>query len=183
MEVVAPAGVLHGTRGRRVSARTITNRLLRVSGLKRCVGCKLVLPDDTFASNRANPDGRSKACRDCDGSRLAMRTDGNERHARWRRENRESYLAWGRRNAANRRARLRNAFVESVDAAVLLERDAGICGICGGDVDPEAFDVDHIRPLCQGGEHSYANTRVAHPHCNRSRGGILGAALTNNQEA
>lgn len=42
---------------------------------------------------------------------------------------------------------------------------------------------DHIVPLAEGGEHSYANVQVAHVFCNRSKGGRLGAAITNAKEA
>ena len=61
------------------------------------------------------------------------------------------------------------AFVEEVYPLVVLERDDGICGICGEDVDPFDFHVDHIIPLSRGGEHSYANTQPAHPFCNLSK--------------
>lgn len=68
---------------------------------------------------------------------------------------------------------------------VVLEMDDRVCGICGEDVDPFDFHVDHIIPLAEGGEHSYANVQVAHPSCNTSkrhtlpwlyeREGVLGA--------
>lgn len=57
-------------------------------------------------------------------------------------------------------------FVEHVEPFILLEMDDGICGICGEDVDPLNFHVDHIIPISRGGEHSYANAQVAHPVCN-----------------
>jgi 5-methylcytosine-specific restriction endonuclease McrA len=71
---------------------------------------------------------------------------------------------------ARRRARKRAAFVEDVHSLVVLERDDGVCGICGGDVDPMNFDVDHVVPLARGGEHSYANVQAAHPPCNTRKG-------------
>lgn len=67
------------------------------------------------------------------------------------------------------RARKVAAYMEDVHPLVLLERDDGICGICGHDVDPMAYDIDHIVPLSRGGEHSYANTQVAHPLCNKRK--------------
>lgn len=182
MEIVAPGGVLHGSRGRMVTARTITSRLLRISGLKRCYGCKLVLPEDAFVSNRSNRDGLSNACAECNGGRPAP-ADANAKHARWRAAHPATYRAWAVRNAAKRRARLRGVHVEDVDPRALFERDEGLCGICGDPVDRERFDVDHIVPLAQGGEHSYANTQIAHVFCNRSKGGVLGAAITNAKEA
>jgi 5-methylcytosine-specific restriction endonuclease McrA len=64
------------------------------------------------------------------------------------------------------RARNRNAFVETVDPLVVLERGDNVCGICGGDVDPGDFHIDHIVPLARGGLHNYENTQPAHPRCN-----------------
>lgn len=51
----------------------------------------------------------------------------------------------------------------------VLEMDDGICGICGSDVDPFDFHVDHVIPMSRGGEHGYANTQVAHPLCNKRK--------------
>lgn len=74
-----------------------------------------------------------------------------------------------RRYGRKRRALRSSSFVEHVDNLILLERDDGFCGICGRDVDPLLFEVDHIVPLSRGGEHSYENTQIAHPFCNRSK--------------
>jgi len=76
-----------------------------------------------------------------------------------------------------RRARLRGQFVEDVDPGVLYDRDGGVCGICGGPVDPYDFHVDHIVPIARGGEHSYANTQLAHPRCNRLKSDKLPEAV------
>ena len=59
--------------------------------------------------------------------------------------------------------------VEVVDPRVLFERDDGKCHICSEPVDPDRWDVDHIVPIKAGGVHSYANTAVSHPSCNRSK--------------
>jgi 5-methylcytosine-specific restriction endonuclease McrA len=40
-------------------------------------------------------------------------------------------------------------------------------------MDRENFHVDHIVPICKGGEHTYANVQPAHPICNISKGGAL----------
>lgn len=66
--------------------------------------------------------------------------------------------------------KLSKGFIEDVHPLIVIERADGVCGICGGDVDPLNFHVDHIVPLSKGGEHSYANTQAAHPHCNISKG-------------
>lgn len=89
----------------------------------------------------------------------------------WRARNPAKARAQARRGAKVRRARLMGAAVrEVVDPAVLWERDGGICGICGRPATADAFDVDHIIPLSKGGDHSYSNTQVSHPTCNRQKG-------------
>jgi hypothetical protein len=91
----------------------------------------------------------------------------------WQKAHPDAVKAIHRRKAHRRRLRRQDAFVEDVDPLVLLERDDGACGICGADVDPLNFHVDHIVPLARGGEHSYANAQVAHPACNARKGARL----------
>lgn len=66
--------------------------------------------------------------------------------------------------------------VDEVDIRALIERDGGCCQICSAPVDltAKATDslgatVDHIIPLSLGGEHSYANTQLAHFFCNTGK--------------
>lgn len=67
-------------------------------------------------------------------------------------------------------ARKAGQHVEDVDRLVVLERDDGMCGICGEDVDPLNFHVDHVHALADGGLHAYFNVQVAHPACNIAKG-------------
>jgi len=67
---------------------------------------------------------------------------------------------------ARRRALKRGAFVEPISRAVVFDRDAGRCHLCGKKVDPKHWHLDHIVPLSQGGEHSYKNVAVSCPTCN-----------------
>lgn len=85
-----------------------------------------------------------------------------ERSRLWHKQNRDRHNELNR----NYRARRRGQFVETVVPLVVLERDDGVCGICGGDVDPFDFHVDHKVPISRGGLHSYDNVHVAHPMCN-----------------
>lgn len=76
------------------------------------------------------------------------------------------------------RARLRAAWVESVDPTMVFERDGWRCHLCGrrtprrlrGTLDDRAPELDHIIPLARGGEHSYANTACACRACNMAKG-------------
>lgn len=61
--------------------------------------------------------------------------------------------------------------IESVSRLAVLEANDGVCAICGRDVDPTRFHVDHILPLSAGGWHGYDNVQLAHPFCNISKGG------------
>jgi len=95
----------------------------------------------------------------------------------WREYHRAWQRAWAKANPEVRRVRrlkrkrrLRAVFVEEVLPLVVLERDDGVCGICGDDVDPLDFHLDHVLPLAMGGLHAYFNVQVAHPFCNRSKG-------------
>jgi 5-methylcytosine-specific restriction endonuclease McrA len=53
---------------------------------------------------------------------------------------------------------------------VIIERDGYVCGICGGDVDLDDVDIDHITPVNHGGPSTPENLRVTHSSCNRRRG-------------
>ncbi len=93
--------------------------------------------------------------------------------ARYEAKNRQAINARALVKNERRRARKMGLFVEDVYPLVLLEMDDGVCGICGEDVDPLDFHVDHVIPLARGGEHSYANTQAAHPACNLSKNARL----------
>lgn len=77
------------------------------------------------------------------------------------------------------------AFVEDIELSVLFERDKGLCGLCRRKVNPKlkyphrgSASIDHIIPFSKGGEHSYANTQLAHFGCNGSKGaGAVGEQL------
>jgi|SRR6187549_89156 len=77
---------------------------------------------------------------------------------------------------ARRQMILRTQMVETVDPLIVFERDKWICQLCNDPVDPKipgrermGASLDHITPLSVGGEHSYANTQLAHLHCNSSK--------------
>jgi 5-methylcytosine-specific restriction endonuclease McrA len=129
-------------------------------------------PDRARARDRArNPEKkRAKDRRYREGLSEAGRARLRENYRRWLERHPDEARDASRSHAAAHAARKREAFVEFVHPLVVLERHDGTCGICGEDVDPFCFEVDHIRPLVRGGAHSYANTQPAHPLCNRSKG-------------
>lgn len=112
---------------------------------------------------------------------------GNERQREWREANpeahRESVKAWVRDNPETSREQKQRMAARRAAAGqpqpgspqweaerlIVLERDDGVCGICGGDVDPLAFTIDHIIPIARGGPHEMANLQLAHKLCNNRK--------------
>lgn len=79
-----------------------------------------------------------------------------------------------------RRIRRGDATVESFDPREVYDRDGWACGLCGEPVNPEAKypdpmcpSLDHVIPLVAGGEHSRANTQLAHWYCNVRKGASM----------
>jgi 5-methylcytosine-specific restriction endonuclease McrA len=69
-------------------------------------------------------------------------------------------------DAARRRARKRDAFVEDVPFDFILQRDLGVCGICQQQILDADIHLDHIVPLAAGGRHERSNVQLAHAACN-----------------
>jgi 5-methylcytosine-specific restriction endonuclease McrA len=57
--------------------------------------------------------------------------------------------------------------------AAIIDRDGYWCGLCGGAVEPDDVDVDHVLPFSKGGAAIPENLRVTHSSCNRKRGNRL----------
>lgn len=124
-------------------------------------------PEERRAENRARYE------KDIEKSR-AQRREWQAANAEERKKYMRAYYEANRSRFGDYRdsrfQRIKDQFVEEVHGLVLLERHDGLCGICGEDVDPLDFHIDHVVPLIRGGEHSYANTQPAHPLCNRRKG-------------
>lgn len=83
---------------------------------------------------------------------------------------------------AKRRAKIERVLVDKdISLYKLYKRDHGICYLCGGRCDWNDKEVredgttvvgynypsiDHVIPLAKGGEHSWANVKLAHVICN-----------------
>lgn len=176
--------------GVNLSARALAHReqkAFRAEGKQRCITCRRVKPLEDFYRNKAQPTGWSQRCKQCDVAVTIARQRADPRTyaARldaWRERNPERAAANSRKGTSARRARIREAFVEQIDSFVVYDRDEGICGICQESVPRDHFDVDHVVPLALGGEHSYANVRLTHVSCNRSRGRVTGLLCSNRKE-
>jgi 5-methylcytosine-specific restriction endonuclease McrA len=149
-------------------ADTTLRRICRLCGEEKLLG--------EFGREKYARWGRGYRCRACI----------TDKTAQWRKDNPEHYRTMGREHMRRlaevqpdamaaatftRNARARGAeIVELVVPLVVLERDDGVCGICGEDVDPFHFTIDHIVACRDGGEHSYANVQLAHNACNIRKG-------------
>lgn len=150
--------------------------------MKTCRKCQASKGLSEFSLSRRTPDGRHAWCKECFAVYYAenraayaernrkWRDRNRERHAenhrRWREANKERVLYHAMNTKHKRRAQMNG---QKVDLLVLLERHDGICGICGQDVDPMRFEVDHAIPLSRGGAHAYWNCGPAHPDCNNRK--------------
>lgn len=137
--------------------------------MRKCKRCGEEKALAMFTTCRGRP---TFACRAC----------SVEKAREWVADNRERYDARCRilraENALGREvdrpktvSRKKGAIeVEDISPLILLERDDGVCGICGEDVDPFKCEVDHIVAVLDGGPHTYENTQIAHRSCNARKG-------------
>jgi len=100
------------------------------------------------------------------------KAEKDRKNREWREKNPERWRLLVDTGLAKRRVLARES-VERIVPLVILERDDGVCGICGGDVDPQDFHIDHIVPVSKGGTHTYDNVQVAHPSCNSRKSAKL----------
>lgn len=52
----------------------------------------------------------------------------------------------------------------------IAKRDNHICHVCYTHVDRHELSLDHVVPITLGGDHTRANSRIAHRDCNWARG-------------
>jgi hypothetical protein len=85
----------------------------------------------------------------------------------WRLNNPEKCRTYVR----NRRARIRNCQGSHTDEDVanIYKLQKGKCAGCNKPLG-DKYDVDHIKPLIQGGENNPRNLQLMHAYCNRSKG-------------
>jgi 5-methylcytosine-specific restriction endonuclease McrA len=137
-------------------------------------------------ANKAKIAARKKAYREAHKAKMAAREKAfaaanKVKIAAYQKAYQKAYRVDNKERLADiqarRRARKRRGMAEKISRAVVFERDAGICHICGKKVDPNRWHLEHIVPLSKGGEHSYRNVAVSHPECNLSKGTKSGSQL------
>lgn len=157
--------------GQRTCGRKCGEQLRRT--ITGTLSCKPKPPPKVYTCTVCGREIRNSAARTVCGAeckRAHARAYSNARYQQYK----PNLLV----TAHRRHARLKQQYVEDVDLAVLYERDRGRCGVCRkrvpplgstGKRDPRMGSIDHVVPISQGGEHSYANTRLTHYRCNLVR--------------
>ena len=187
----------HWKRWKRYGSPTARRRGQVVDGKRICPHCKV---DKALSDYTPNTGGRCRRCcadtsnewrkRNPEKLPKTPTTDGvcdccggafraNKRRCRYC--SRKCFLAYKNRanwkHGARRRARMKNALVETFEYSVIFERDNWTCGICEKQIeanlawpDPMSPSVDHIIPLARGGMHERINVQAAHLGCNLRKG-------------
>jgi 5-methylcytosine-specific restriction endonuclease McrA len=103
---------------------------------------------------------------------LANKDRVAERSRAWRERNPERYRQMQCDAAARRRARKLgpDGTIEKIDRQAIWERDGRICGLCAQPVRFQVMELDHIKPLARGGQHTVSNVQPTHRRCNRRKG-------------
>ena len=149
-----------------------------------------LLAQDTARRRAAGVAPRAERVRVIDAD-LGTAAYNKEAKQRYRDRNPERYRELNRLSAERHRARTpgegaqqqaiyrqcgirwrateRAVWVEPIVPLVVYELADGICGLCGGDVPPDKYEIDHVLSLLGGGEHSYENVQLSHVSCNRRK--------------
>lgn len=55
----------------------------------------------------------------------------------------------------------------------IAERDRWTCHVCNvGYIPNDPWEVDHVKPISQGGTNHVGNLALTHASCNRDKGGL-----------
>jgi 5-methylcytosine-specific restriction endonuclease McrA len=83
-----------------------------------------------------------------------------------------------------RRARKLGVQREPYTVVEIADRDGWVCSICTEDIDSAlaypaemSRSIDHIVPLCEGGDDIRTNVAIAHLLCNKRKGRSLIATV------
>lgn len=125
---------------------------------KRCSKCKEVKPASEFPPSTPGntKDGLYAWCHKCCAENTRVQYAKNP----------DRFKDYN----AKRRARKKEVTVEPVSRYLVWLKAFRKCHICNKVVGFYAMHLDHVVPLCKGGEHSYANCRPAHAPCNLKKG-------------
>ncbi len=157
--------------------------------MRLCKKCGEEKPLECF--NKSGwKDSRRWECTECEGSRKREHYQQNPEPYKTRANNqrvnnpnlkKEEYT----RNSGSYKARARARQLRikgtisdrGISVNALLKRDGSICYLCDEEVDMEAkyphrlsATIEHVYPISKGGTNTWDNVKLAHAHCNRSKG-------------
>jgi 5-methylcytosine-specific restriction endonuclease McrA len=149
---------------------------------KVCNECKEDKPLELFHRRKNGRYGRHSRCAECVNAKIneynrnkyrdneEFRRKKLERTSSYKKNNPDKVRSWWRKY----RTKKREAWVEDVYDELVYARCGWVCMLCGERVDPKITgemgkSLDHIIPISRGGEHSYANTQLAHLVCNKRK--------------
>lgn len=122
-----------------------------------CRDCGETKPGLEFYRNNTRKDGFSPYCIACVSATRTTWNINNPLKVR---------AAHARYQARKRGAKLGQP---PLDIAEIIERDEGICHLCGDPIDDDKWTLDHLIPISKGGIHAKNNVALAHLSCNSRR--------------
>lgn len=160
-----------------------------VSGYKeniiniRCLDCGEIITRKGRSLFNSND---RLVCRNCNNNRIEYKhicEDCGEEFTSFSKNHSLCNRCSRRRNNRELKDRLKNMnrIDRNISLHKLIQRDKGICKICGRQVDINDYyytdegyfiagenypSIDHIIPLAKGGTHTWDNVQLAHRHCN-----------------
>lgn len=165
----------------------------RTGRQSRCKDCTRAASSANYEKHRFAEHGDRTKCANC-GKELkhqgaqycsaepcrkaqAVSPEAIAKRKRWFAENLDLRREYNRRSHIKRKRLLENAATDDVTWTGVMERDHWICQICGERIDsdikspdPMSPSWDHIVPLSEGGDHTWANLQAAHFGCNARKG-------------
>lgn len=170
-------------------SRLVENRLHTATNRKPCLACFKPVPvgKKRFCSHECQHFNSmllklpktvmARKCQECHSDAHFRQRYCSTKCRQKAQRRTETYKAHQRAASRRRRARKRKAHNETVYLEVIAQRDKYKCHICRKHVkmnldntDKYSPTMDHLIPLSFGGDHTYANIRLAHRTCNSSKG-------------
>lgn len=137
-------------------------------GVKECMECLKALPMSDFSPSSRGIAGRSAYCKPCQNIRAKRRPrEEVNAYARQWREGNSTWAAQHRNHQQKRRQVKAQGVSDEYDNAVFTALyDNSHCFYCDLYTPREQRTIDHVVPLCEGGQHIPSNTVMSCGSCN-----------------
>ena len=151
--------------------------------MKKCCDCNTVKDYSEFYAQERGAGGVGSRCINCTKIKnLIYSAENSEKKklasSNWRKNNPGGV----RRQAARRRARIRNSISEHYTEQQVILKHGSNCHLCGSVIDLNAnrsvgsvnwelsLHIDHIIPISIGGSDTLDNVKPSHGLCNLRKG-------------